>query len=194
MSYGYIYVIENTINNKKYVGQSIDLKSRWKNHCSGRWTGVSLIDAAIQKYGRDYFELVILEACQNINELNKKEIFWIKELESLSPNGYNLETGGRKGEIVNKITKSKMSAARKGPNNPMFGKKHSKETIEKMRNAKLGKRLSTKHRDRIGKGTKESKKVKNKWKNRRHPWFGRQHTEETKRKMSVSKRRENENK
>lgn len=40
----------------------------------------------------------------------------------------------------------------KGKNNPFYGKKHSQESIDRMRKTKLGKLLSQEHKDKIGKG------------------------------------------
>lgn len=59
-----------------------------------------------------------------------------------------------------------MSAQRKGKNNAMWGKNHSINAINKM-----------------------SKIVKKRYKNpKNHPWYGRKHTPETKKKMSQSRK------
>lgn len=46
---------------------------------------------AINKYGEENFEMEILEWCRNYNE---REVYWIKKLNTLSPNGYNISEGG----------------------------------------------------------------------------------------------------
>lgn len=49
MSMG-IYKIENLINHKIYIGQSIHIEKRWKEHC--QFSSESLIGKAIHKYGK----------------------------------------------------------------------------------------------------------------------------------------------
>lgn len=88
-----IYKIENKINHKIYIGQSNDPKKRFSSHCSISATSKdhSLIDKAIQKYGRDNFSLEILGWFEDYNE---KEKYYIKYYRCLAPNGYNILKGG----------------------------------------------------------------------------------------------------
>lgn len=54
MTYGIIYVVENTINGKKYVGQTVQpLKVRWQRHCRKEQSGCVALASAIAKYGAD---------------------------------------------------------------------------------------------------------------------------------------------
>ena len=88
-----IYVIRNRINNKVYVGQSIDAGRRFITHCKPSSNdGHSLIARAIQKYGAHNFWYDILE--HQVYDYNEKERYWISELNSLAPNGYNVLHGG----------------------------------------------------------------------------------------------------
>ena len=88
-----IYVIKNKINNKVYVGQAINSQKRFIEHCKpSSAKNNSIIDIAIQKYGPDNFWFEILES--QIENYNEKEQYWIKELNSISPNGYNILIGG----------------------------------------------------------------------------------------------------
>lgn len=87
-----IYKITNKLNGKSYVGQSIDIKRRWREHINN--SSNSLIHKAIIKYGEDNFIFEILEECKR-DYLNEKEIFYIKNLNTLYPNGYNLTPGGQ---------------------------------------------------------------------------------------------------
>ena len=87
-----IYIIKNDINSKVYIGQSKDTKERFRAHCKKCNTGNSIIDSAIQKYGKEHFWYEILES--SVSDYNEREKYWIKEYNSLVPNGYNIREGG----------------------------------------------------------------------------------------------------
>lgn len=87
MSVG-IYKIENQINGKVYIGQSIHIEKRWQEHC--RPSAKGLIGKAIQKYGKEYFTFTILEEVDDITKLDDLETKYINQFNCLSPNGYNL--------------------------------------------------------------------------------------------------------
>lgn len=119
-----IYKVTNLINGMIYVGQ--DTKNRESYYGSGL-----LIKRAIAKYGKENFKREILEHCNTKDELNAREVFWIKQLKA-KENGYNICSGGQ-GQNTNEI-KEKFSKSRAGINNTMFGKKHTdevKQTISK---------------------------------------------------------------
>ena len=82
-----IYKIENLINHKIYVGQSVNIERRWAEHC--RANKKSLIGQAIKKYGKQNFSFTILEEC-NVDSLDEKEEYYIKYFDSIIPNGYNI--------------------------------------------------------------------------------------------------------
>lgn len=85
-----IYKIENLINHKIYIGQSLNPERRWSEHCYGN-NYVSLISRAIKKYGNDNFSFEILGWFENYNE---KEKYYINLYKSLVPYGYNIQQGG----------------------------------------------------------------------------------------------------
>lgn len=87
----YIYIITNDINNKVYIGQSNDPKYRFNQHCHPN-NDNSLIDLAIQKYGKEHFTMSILEG--PIRNYNEREKYYILKYNSLRPNGYNILEGG----------------------------------------------------------------------------------------------------
>ena len=100
-----IYKITNNINNKIYVGQSVDIKRRWSEHKrSGQPEKYSHkserdievpIHKAMQKYGIDNFSFEVLEECSK-EELNEKERYYIKKLHShVDEYGYNISKGGQ---------------------------------------------------------------------------------------------------
>lgn len=47
----------------------------------------------MNKYGVDNFIFEIIEEVPN-KILNEREVYWIKKLNSIIPNGYNMTTGG----------------------------------------------------------------------------------------------------
>lgn len=87
MSIG-IYKIENLINGKIYIGQSTHIETRWQEHC--RASAQSLIAKAIRKYGKENFSFQIVEETSNITELDALEVKYIRQYNSLIPNGYNI--------------------------------------------------------------------------------------------------------
>lgn len=89
-----IYKIENKINGKIYIGQSIEIERRWQKHLNAK--DDFLIHKAIQKYGKNCFSFSILEEC-DILSLDNQEKYWIQYYNSLIPNGYNMIEGGNNG-------------------------------------------------------------------------------------------------
>jgi group I intron endonuclease len=111
-----IYKTTNLINGKIYVGQDS------KNNPEYLGSGV-IIKKAISKYGKENFKKEILEVCLTKEELDIKEQYWIKELNSIDV-GYNVSSGGGGclGCKDSDETKNKKRLSRIGGNNPMYGK------------------------------------------------------------------------
>ena len=94
---GYIYVIVNNINDKKYVGKTtLDIQKRFKQHCNeykrDRCKNRPLYKAML-KYGIENFSVDLLKVC-NIEDLSKYESYYINELNTYGHNGYNATKGG----------------------------------------------------------------------------------------------------
>lgn len=88
-----VYLATNKVNGKQYVGQTIrPLLERWKDHC--RVVDNNYFHNAIRKYGAENFSLEIIDQAETLEELDRKEMYWIEELGTLYPNGYNLKEGG----------------------------------------------------------------------------------------------------
>lgn len=103
-----IYMIKNKINNKVYIGQSVDIERRWEAH---KWRCVNddkhlYLYNAINKYGIENFSFDVVELCDR-DELNEKEIYYIKKYHSYiydeKPNGYNMTIGGQESLSGKKI-------------------------------------------------------------------------------------------
>ena len=91
-----IYKITNLKNNKAYIGQSTDIKSRWNNHKRELKNDIhrnSHLQNAFNKYGEEAFEFRILEETFEEN-LDDAEEYWIDYFDSTNPRkGYNLREG-----------------------------------------------------------------------------------------------------
>tara|TARA_A100001015_G_scaffold319696_2_gene443444 strand:- start:3349 stop:4083 length:735 start_codon:yes stop_codon:yes gene_type:complete len=167
---GDIYLITNIINEVKYVGQAVHFvnlknnkKKKWgylgrwndhinkaKNYVEGVYKSTCrYLDSAIRKYGENNFKIEVLKVCK-IEELNHWEEHYIKELNTLEPNGYNLTTGGlshRKSESTKKLMSEIMKI--KG------GHLHTEETKKKISenlksNSEFQKNLLERNKKKIG--------------------------------------------
>lgn len=92
-----IYKIENQINNKIYIGQSVNIEKRWKNHIVASSNKCDKgyeypLYRAIRKYGIENFNFEVIEECSR-EELNDREVYWINYYDSINK-GYNQTQGG----------------------------------------------------------------------------------------------------
>ena len=96
--YGIIYKVTNKINNKIYIGQTINSLTRRKtNHYAAARTKKDTLffHKAIRKYGKDNFIWEVLKQADTREELNELECFYIKQYNSNnSEYGYNMTAGG----------------------------------------------------------------------------------------------------
>jgi group I intron endonuclease len=117
MNFCGIYRITNVISGRSYVGQSVNIHSRWKDHSRDASNGKkSALCDALRSYGIEGFAFVILEECPRA-VLNESEQYWIATLDSLR-NGYNLIAGGIQARELSDVTRERMR-------NAQLGKKHS---------------------------------------------------------------------
>ena len=104
-----IYKIVNLSTDKIYVGQAVSHilnhkkyrpyghEGRFRCHISEAFSSKKnqshYLNNAIRKYGVENFVVELIECCE-INDADEREIHYIKEFNSLYPNGYNLKNGG----------------------------------------------------------------------------------------------------
>ena len=112
LTQGEIYIAQNIVNGKAYVGkaekyitnnkQKWGHLARWKRHeqealninnAKGRF---SHINNAIREFGFDKFKITKVCDC-DLSEINELEQKYIKEYNTLDPNGYNMTEGGSTG-------------------------------------------------------------------------------------------------
>lgn len=152
-----IYSIKNIINGKIYIGQSVDIKSRIRNH---KWAlrhnrhENDHLQKSFNKYGESGFIFDMICECEE-QELDNMERFYIKLYNCIDPNfGYNSETGGNLNKHWSEELHTKMSEKRRGENSGMWGKKHTEETKAIMREKALGRQMSDEAKEKSSKSHK----------------------------------------
>jgi group I intron endonuclease len=125
-----VYKITNNKNRKIYIGITNQgaTTNRWYKHCSDANCGSDFpIHNAIRKYGRDNFQIEVIETVDDVEVLKEREIYWIKFYDSYNRKiGYNLTFGG----------------------DGTFGRFHSEETKDKIRQKHLGRKSSLETRNK----------------------------------------------
>ena len=151
---GEIYKI-TAPNGKEYIGQVVcyyktkDSKYikkgtsvRWNAH---KWYAKTkndtILSKSINKYGAHNFKITTLLICDK-SKLNYFEIKYIRQYNTLMPNGLNMVKGG---------------GVHSGLGNPMFGRFHSEETIQKIRETQMGKILPQSQKENMSKAHSENK-------------------------------------
>lgn len=163
-TFGIIYCLTNQVNGKVYVGQTTQpLEVRWQTHVlEAKNGGDTFLYRAIRKYSPESFSRTVLLVCQDREELDHSEIFYIRSFDSTNPDkGYNMTLGGTGGPMVgearlrhlqairNPERLAKVSQALKGKPSGMLGRRHSEETKSKIRQANLGREISGEARAKI---------------------------------------------
>ena len=177
--YGVIYKIENLINNKCYIGQTIqkggfderysfsgkDIERVYKSHKNYKKTKNKSFNRhlfnSIEKYGFDNFSInKLFDFAFSKEELDIKENTWIDYFDCINK-GYNWRGGGSNGKLSEE-TKKKISESNKGEKNANYGNKWSEEQR---------KRAGEKQKNR--KHTEEAKKkISDAFKGEKHPMWG----------------------
>lgn len=184
-----IYRILNRNNGKFYVGSAVSLRQRWSVHKTALRAETHHnrhLQRSWNKHGPESFVFEVLERCQ-IDLLIGREQHWLDKLRPFGDIGYNIceradsplgvirsEETRKKLAVLNarprkwtQKSRQKISDAHKGRNvtwgdkigQALKGRKFTSETIEKMRKAQTGKKLSESTKCKIsqaGKGRKVS--------------------------------------
>lgn len=102
-----IYKITNLINQKAYVGQSVNIRKRFNKHRTAPFNPNDKsydypLSCAIRKYGLENFSFEIIEICKQ-SELNEKEIYYVAHYDTYR-NGYNQDEGGTSATHYHKLS------------------------------------------------------------------------------------------
>lgn len=93
---GYIYLITNLLNNKKYIGKTTQsIEKRWQEHIydsKRKKCEIRPLYRAIRKYGVENFSIKEIEKC-DVDILSEREQYWIQYYNTFEE-GYNATLGG----------------------------------------------------------------------------------------------------
>jgi group I intron endonuclease len=127
-----IYMIKNKINNKIYIGSSININNRWNQHKSSLLRGVHksrYFQNSYNKHGIENFEFSVMEIIDNQSQLLIREQYYLNLYKPYErDNGYNID---------------------KSAEHSRLGMKHTKETKEKISKIFKGRKLSENHRKNV---------------------------------------------
>lgn len=140
MAYGYIYKTTNLINGKMYIGQH---KYSGEGIDPKYYGGGTNLTKALKKYGKENFKVEILELCNNMDEMNEREKYWIAFYDAVKSNiFYNLDLGGNNSsptpETREKIRNTIKTTHHLWPHYGGRGKKKSPEECERIRKMNTG--------------------------------------------------------
>ena len=132
-----IYCIENTVTGMMYIGQTISLKKRFREHKNELKRNIhknTHFQNSWNFHGIENFVFYPLEFCDR-EELNFKESFYINSLGTLHPNGYNLIDRGSSTTISDETRKKMSERALERfsvpSNHPFYGRKVTEESKKK---------------------------------------------------------------
>lgn len=157
--YGFIYITTNLTNKKMYIGKKI-FASNWRTYLG---SGIGL-KKAIQKYGKDNFNRIIIDLAKTKEELNKKEIFYIDKFNAISSsNFYNMAKGGIGGDTYSGKSKEEIETIKKKlgfkkEKHHMFGK-HTPDEVKKKIIEKTGKKVRCVETKIIYNSTREAERI-----------------------------------
>ena len=182
-----IYCIENLINGKKYIGQSIDIEKRKRIHISqlrGEYHPNKYLQNSWNKYGEENFKFwIIYESSDNMEILQLMELYFIEYYNSFVEDnlGYNMTKGGdgtlgvigekhwNYGKHLSLQTKEQISHTLKGNIPWNKGKKgiYTEDMRNKMGKGQRGKHMSVEVRKKMLKSNKgkHSEPTKRLWEN-----------------------------
>lgn len=127
----FVYIHKLKTDGRVYVGQSCSKSLMERSGSNGhRYKSCTKFYNAIQKYGWDNFEHIVIADDLSLEEANNLEAELIQKYNSIN-NGFNLVDGGRN-HLWSEEYKQIMRERNLGEKNPNYGKSRSEETKRKI--------------------------------------------------------------
>lgn len=156
MSYGFVYMTTNLVNNKKYIGKHS--KNSENYFGSGR-----LLIKAIKKYGRHNFNREILSYANSKIELDDLEIYYIQKYDAIkSKNFYNLNGGGTGGNCFIGYSDEELKEYKEKMRKINKEIQSRLEVKEKIGKANSGRKFTDEHKNKLSEATRIKKPSRNK--------------------------------
>lgn len=140
----YIYIIINKINNKFYIGKTTNsIYERFRQHLNDaiKCRLDTPLAHAIRKYGSNNFYVELLDVASSQEELNQKEVYWIKFLNAIQ-DGYNASTGGEGGNTYARKSEFELSEIKAKIRETKMGEKNPHSALVKCKNVITGQELT----------------------------------------------------
>lgn len=139
-----IYKYTNKVNGKIYIGQTRNSLSQRAKSNGENYYGCRYFYNAIKKYGWENFEPEIIVDGLSQEEADILEEYFIKQYNSTDRSiGYNISYGGSNNTMPDEsreiISQKAIERYKDKTKNPMYGRKHSEESLRKMSQKKVGK-------------------------------------------------------
>lgn len=155
-----IYTITHRDSGRVYVGQTRGrADKRWTAHFAPSRLSKRGVSGAIRKYGVEAFDFAVLDVAETSEQLDHKERLWITRLGSLSPRGFNLESGGNTCKAVSSESRERrrvsferwlsLNPDRRSFGNGSRGRKRTPEEVDAIRRGLMGRPVSCETRERI---------------------------------------------
>lgn len=193
-----IYQIICTVTGKIYIGSSVNLRKRCRDHF------VELrrnnhknpkLQRAYSKYGEEFFVFIVIELVLIPEHLTAREQYWFKKLNPFGERGYNIAptAGSNLGKKVSETTREKLRGKSPTPetraklSEALAGKPKSPETRIKMSNAQRGHPMSPETKLKLAKANKGKKQSEETKLKKANALKGRPCNPETREKIRVAK-------
>lgn len=141
-----VYEILCLVNNKSYIGSSVNLYKRWREHYNNLLNNRhsnQYLQNSFNKYGENQFVFSVLEYCEPENLIDREQ-YYIDKMDTVVPNGFNMlpRAGSRFGYSLSKETRDKISKSNKG-------RKLTESARKEMSRSRKGRKLSQATIDKI---------------------------------------------
>lgn len=172
-----VYLITCSANGKQYVGSTVNgWEDRWEGHKSYMKHGRSNppMQNSYNAYGMEAFSCRLIETVDgDIDHLVEREQYWIDELNTMAPIGFNCRDAGNQGSLsdaakarvsdgvkqyyaensVSEETRQKISEALTGIKRAPFSEEHR----QKLSAAKKGRKMSEEQKRKIAEGVRKAR-------------------------------------